>query len=264
MNYYENPRLAKIYIERDRDMIEGRRSMPEITYEPRGDSLHLSDVGDLCLLQPFFRRTMSYVPPLDTESLVVFTRGRVFERAIAIEGKPICVDGIWMTIDDAEPPDPFKIVEIKSTEWGMHFFDPVEKTPQWIERGMGYCYGHGVTEMGLVVFFLSGNKPDFQPRRGESYPPKGTPIIKGGVRAWTLEFTQEELDANWLEMLRRKDLLISAIESGTPIDDNEILARLPVRVWKNGKKNYWLCNGCRFRGMCHITAWKEFGVPAVA
>jgi len=252
MNYYENPKLASVYLERVRDMMEGRRSMPPVAYNERGSEFHLSDF-DLCPLPSFFKRAMTLQPKFEDESILVFLRGRIVERAMAKETDPICVDGIWMTVDDAEPPEPFKVVEIKSTEWGMHFFDPPKNSPQWMERGMGYCHGYGVTEMGLVVFFLSGNKSDFQSWQKDRRPPKGTPKIGAAITAWTFEFTPEEVAANWKEILRRRDVLQTALDSGEPMSDKEVLERRPE----------WQCKKCQYRGMCHIIERKEFGVPAV-
>jgi len=167
---------------------------------------------------------------------LVFLRGRVVERAMATEAKPICLDDIWMTIEDGNPPFGLKVVEIKSTEWGMHNFEPL---PHWIDRGMSYCYGTKTTEMGLVVFFLSGNKPDFNEWRAEKRPPKDTPRIKAGIRAWRLQFEEGELEAHWEDVLKRKRWC-EGILVGGEVD----------RAYIDLHRPPWQCGGCQWAELC--------------
>src|SRR4030042_1532415 len=151
MKYYEAHKLAKAYSERAIDMMEGRRGMPPVHYYPLGKEFHAHEF-DLCIAQSIYRRIMTR-RPMTIEEAIAFLRGRVIERALAEEADPIEVDGITMRIEDKEPREGLVVSEIKSTLWGMHFFDPVKNCPWGIRRGKVYCYGANVLEMGITVVF---------------------------------------------------------------------------------------------------------------
>ena len=245
MNYYENPRVAVAYLDRIAEMMEGRKEMPAVVYPPRGDEYHLSDFQG-CILKPYWKRTIPLSPEKDRESYLYFLCGRIIERAIATEHPSGELDGIHFTVDDTAPDG--IPAEIKSTRWGSEFFDPPTRQPHWIERIKGYCKGRNTLTYHLVVLFLHGNVGDFFPwaikKNGGRKPTEWKNV---DLRAWTFEFEQGEIDDFWQEILRRKDILAKAVESGTPIDDAEVLAR----------REDWECKYCEYRGRCHLAGVKE-------
>lgn len=242
MKYYENTKVAQDYLARIEDMLEGRREMPPVYYPPRGDNYHLSDFQG-CPLPGFFRRAMNLKPPLSKKSLLYFLTGRIIERAIANEFPSGEVEGISFTVDDCAPDG--IPAELKSTRWGSGFFDPVKDQPAWIERIKGYCYCRKSLIYHLVVVFLHGNVGDFFPwtikKNGGRKPDSWENV---DLKAWTFEFEQKEIDDNWAEVLRRRDVLDESVKSGSPMSDDEVLSRRPV----------WECKECSYRGVCHVVA----------
>ena len=158
----ESPRLAEIYTQRIIDLVEGRREMRAIQYDPEGrkEHIHASDLDGLCPLPAYYSRVIENPPPLDPEAGMKFLRGRVIERAIAHECPTVELDGIYCTIDDIYP-EGIGLVEIKSTAQSSEGFDVVRDAPQWLTRMKTYCYVYGVNQIGLVVFFLIGNMPSY-------------------------------------------------------------------------------------------------------
>jgi len=236
MNYYSCPILAKVYLDRLRQMVDGERVMHSIQYSERGPEYHLSEF-QMCPLPSYYRRVMPIVPPVDDASILRFFRGRIIERAIAKETESICVDEIWATADDLHPE--YGLVEIKSTAKGSEFFDPVHENPEWLERMKGYCHVHKKTEIGLIVFFLIGNSSDFLPWAIKKNGKKPEKYLGVDFKGWRFEFTAEEIEDNWKEMIRRKELLKQALIDGN-WDNEEIERRRPS----------WQCKVCQYKVDC--------------
>jgi hypothetical protein len=255
MNYYEAPKIADAYLGRIVDMMEGRRDMPRVSYPPLGKELHAHDLDGLCILQAIYKRTWINPPKPSPQSCILFMRGRVFERAMAEESAPMEVDGITMRLDDNDPPCGLVVSEIKTTEWGMHFFDPVKNCPWWINRAKVYCYGAKDSMAAITTVFLSGNKDDFKSWKKDERPPAGTERIKAGIRSWILEFEQEELDKHWEWVMGQKRLVEDAMNQG-------ILP--PIEMLKEPPK--WLCRDCDFAKGCeyrgNFKAEKQLGATA--
>jgi len=241
MKYYHAPKVAEDYISRIADMMDGKREMPPVTYPPRGQEYHLSDLQG-CPLQPYWKRTINFQPPKDRNAYLYFVCGRIIERAIALECPSGELDGIHFTVDDTAPDGIPS--EIKSTRWGSEFFDPPKDQPHWIERINGYCKGRNVLKYHLVVLFLHGNVGDFFPwtikKNGGKKPNEWRNV---DLKAWTFEFEHEEIDEFWKEILRRRDVLDEAVKAGEPINDEEVLSR----------RKDWECKYCDYRGLCHLS-----------
>jgi hypothetical protein len=225
----ERPDIAAAYVQRIKDLVQGKRTMPAVDYPERDNTgpLHLSDL-DLCLNQTYFRRTtpLDQHPPMSDKSALFFLRGRVIERAIAQETKSALYDGILCTADDIHPE--YGLGEVKSTTKDSVRFDPLKSgfnVPHWITRSMGYCKALGYESINLVVLFLTGNWC----KRGS-----GVPV---DLKAWKIDFTTEELDANWAEIKRREALLMDHIETG------------PMTNEQAGTPD-WMCKSCDWAVRC--------------
>ena len=233
----KKPEIAKAYIARIQDLMMGRRVMGSIEYKARGDGIHLSDLN-LCPLPAYFYRT-SPVADIPPDAAMRFLRGRVVERAIGQEATPVVRDRITCTVDDDHPE--YGIAEIKSTAEGNTFFRPEKEHPDWVERMKGYCHAWGREKINLIVFFMVGNMQDYMfwaVKKNGGRPEKYCGI---DMVAWELQFTEQEIADNWVEMLRRRDILEAAVAADVPIPMEEVNARRPE----------WMCKGCTYNKICH-------------
>jgi len=249
----ESPKLAEIYTQRIIDLVEGRREMQAIQYDPEGRKkhIHASDLDGLCPLPSYYSRVIPNPPPLDPQAAMKFLRGRVIERAIAQECPPIERDGIWCTVDDIYP-EWIGLVEIKSTAQSCENFDFVRDCPQWVTRMKTYCYAYGEKKIGLVVFFLVGNMPSYSLWNLKDKSLRREKYTSVNLRAWEVRFKPHELKENWIEMLARKEKLEEAIKKGKPFPPEYVRRFLPVNKEKSGEKAYWQCRGCRFKEVCYF------------
>ncbi len=226
MKYIESLEVAMIYLNRIRDLMMGKTSMKEVSYPPRPiGEVHASHLDGLCPLQAYYEWTLPDVPPHDGNTLMNFCTGRMFEHQLATELPPIVKDGIQLTLDDDLGED--GICELKFTKGYLKSFQ-MSKYPWWICRCKQYCKVREVDWMNLAVGFLND-------------------VV---LKAWRLEFTQEEIDSNWDTCLNRRDLLLESVR----IKDPTILTwykdalkrkQCSWGVWKGGK-------GCRMKPVCHI------------
>ena len=231
MNIYENPHVEAAYIKRVAEYLGG----------PRDDTkIHLSDLQG-CPLPAFYRLTtpVELQPGDDRSSILRFFRGRAVERAIATEMEPKEKDRIICTADDMHPDH--GLGEIKSTMEGCEFWKPEREHPEWVERMKGYAHINDETKVNLIVYFMGGNVMNYTP-----WSIKQNGRVQGKYRGvefkvWTLEFTPEELEANWAVMLERRDVLELAITHGVP----------PEPDYVTGLLKPWHCKLCRWRDTCY-------------
>jgi len=247
MRYFENPQVRDIYLRRVVDMMSGARGMDAVSYADRDNSvIHLSDLQG-CMLVPYYRLSTPKEkwPCIDPQSALRFLRGRVIERAIAKELPPKISDGISCTVDDWL--EDWGIVEIKSTMEGSEFWNPVKEHPEWVTRMKGYCYVHAERESHLVVYFLAGNMPNYTPW---SIKEHGRVISKkeGGAgykgvdfKAWTFQFTDDEIKENWARMLEAKDTIELAVSHGVPPDIETVEPTVQS----------WHCKMCGWQDTCY-------------
>lgn len=216
MNATPNPELRTHYIETLRGHLAERILDPTV--------VHASEC-ELCPMKPFYNRTLDEIPPLSDQSILFFTRGRLFERFISQERPPLELDGICGTVDGTTPDG--ELIEIKSTLQDMDKFNPASSQPHWIQRSKAYATIYGVNVINLVVFFLVGNM----------WTHKTEPT---GLKSWRLEFTPEELADNWDYILLQRDKLLRAIGAG----------ELPDEAWVKGRRMGFECKSCQFSVMC--------------
>jgi hypothetical protein len=162
--------------------------------------IHLSDCQlGLCLAKPLIRRQLKERPPISDLSALRFLTGRVVERALAVELKPITYDGIIATVDDLHPD--YGYGEIKSTDSSLSKFSPETMYRHWFSRISAYCRVLDITSFNLIVVFMRGDY-------------KG---IRKGIKAWTLEFTPEEIEQNWMAIKERQARLLVALKDKTDL-----------------------------------------------
>lgn len=149
------------------------------------------------------------------------------EDAVGME-----VDGIHMTPDFQQcsfSGYPIALAEMKSTRKSQKNFRPAE-TPHYLIQMMGYCKGLGLTKCELIMYFIHG---DYTQR-----PPMPT------LDVWTCEFTQQEIDANWEDIKRKRDVLDAAIKQVVPPDPHLMLGD-------------WECGYCECSDFCPVKKQKR-------
>ena len=128
------------------------------------------------------------------------------------------IDGVIMTPDIV---DRFGcgLVEMKTANGYAEKFYPPEIDSHQIRQLMGYCKALDLLEGTLfAVFFIK-------------YPP----YLK--TRAWRYQFTKYEIEDNWAEILRRKEIIEKALEDRA----------LPTEVIKSFDKE---CGYCEVSVIC--------------
>ncbi len=186
----------------------------------RGQDIHASDL-DLCPLKVFYRRTLADAPPLPEKSILFFMSGLAIEQWL-ISGKqePVSKDGIICSIDDITK---YGVSEIKTTRSGLNKFDPLKSYPWWIFRMKTYCHTLEIDAINLVVIFLVGDR--------------GATQIE--MKAWEIQFTNQELIEHWFEVQRRARILRTAMTTGEPIPEDQ--------VWLQT----WECKNCEMTPICY-------------
>jgi hypothetical protein len=121
---------------------------------------------------------------------VGFTFERVLETAFAsrrldiFRPGEITLDGIAMSPDGIDP-DGWILEEFKSTWMTSHDVPEGAKCWHWKIQMMAYCHALGTTRARLRALFINGN--------GDKNPE---------YKVWDLEFTEQELEANWTMIVR--------------------------------------------------------------
>jgi hypothetical protein len=122
------------------------------------------------------------------------TMAEVFpsERILLHPGEIVC-DGIAMS------PDGIDVVDGLLEEWKFTFKSATKRPdngdfPTWICQIKSYCRALEFTKCRLRVMHI----------RGSYYKPLEDGKVADGpiVRTWLLEFSQEELDQNWSNILQ--------------------------------------------------------------
>lgn len=195
--------------------------------QPR-EGLHLSTLV-YCLTKGFFD-AKTEAKPTD-EEVLLFALGYGLQDVLTPPG----AETITYTLDGItyRPDFEFKLTgtdlaELKTTRKSSKY-DDIPDT--WIEYIMGGCYIRKQTKYNLVILHMMGN-----------YAPPFPQVV-----AYTLEFSQEELDANWKIILDRQDRYQWAFEENVPPQ--------PYQYCKIDKKGvYWECKNCRHRAICEVIA----------
>ena len=225
MKTEERPDIRAHYLGILQDIIEGRRSIPELrlTRHLEPNVAHISEL-ELCPMKPYYARTLPEQPPLSEQAVLQFTRGRLFERMIAAELPVKEKDGISGTVDGELNGG---LIEVKSTATDMGNFTPAKAFSWWLQRSKGYAVLHDTDSLSLVVWFLVG----------DIWTAKTT---KTDLRAWTLTFTKDELDANWAHLIGERAKMFACINDGA----------LPDEAWVKSRRKGFECGGCRYSCLC--------------
>jgi len=242
MRIFENPELADEYKERIRAVVTGEC---ELTRRPQGERdysiWHLTEGTTICPEQDrLVRATPTPHPPHDFRTGLKFFMGRAFEDSITTPCR-IQENGISGEIDDFELDTYLR--ELKCTHESMVNFEP---KPWWIEQIKGYCHLAQFYTPDLIVMFWAGNLM--------SYTPWGRAELKGAdlrynpidIKAWSMEFTENEIEDNWKFIQKRIGDLDNHIKLKQHMSKELIEERKPV----------WMCKRCRWTEYCWY--WKKY------
>lgn len=189
MEITKNPELRKQVFDNIRAVVTKERP-----------GIHLSDTN-FCSRKAFWRKKGLAPPPTDKQCLLYAT-GHAFQAWLfpfEME-ESLLVDGINCT------PDIPSGIEVKSTRQSMRKFD-FSDMGHWQRQILGYCKALNKLEYDLVVMFVMG---DYAP----PFP---------DMDCWHISASQEEVEANWEEVLMRASRLREALETDTlPEPDNEL------------------------------------------
>ena len=168
------------------------------------EGLHLSDL-ELCLKKSFYRKL--HPQPISSEQAIMYAIGLSVQEYLYPKGETtLVVDGINCS------PDYYGGVEVKTTRASMKSFDPCK--PHWLLRMKGYCKALNRTDYTLAVIF----------------------VIPAKIRSWWFQFTPEEIEENWQEVLQRGNILLEAFATNqSPTPDFHAL---------------WECRFCELSGFC--------------
>jgi len=179
---------------------------------------HTSELS-LCPMKPHYARTLDEQPPLSRGSTLQCMRGRGLEFCIGGALPVLTNDGICGTIDPAWT----NILELKSTQSDMGRFNPNKPFEHWLISCKGYCYLADTNVIDLAPWFLNGDM--YTTRKS-----------KTDLLAWHLEFTDEEIAANWDYLKGERAKMFACIDAGT----------LPDEAWVKSRRKHFECPGCRY------------------
>lgn len=174
------------------------------------------------------------------EEILIFSLGWASQRWLTGSFEPdteLEVDGIKVTPDffSGDAPWELKASYQSSTK-------PIEESPHQLRQIMAQCYVTGTTTAKLTHLELMGDW-------GWVYPKGSTPEEKKAnklaskrptLSAWTLEFTQEELDKLWAWMKERKEIYEGILETSV----------LVPKAIALGSGMTWECNYCGYKEDC--------------
>ena len=267
MNVYRNPDLELSYIDRIKQYLLGEIELPASKLNTRPSGIHQSNLNDhSCILKGYYSSVASNQVEIANDSALRFLYGRAIERVIAFSGEldPILKDDIWVTPDDLHPV--YGLTEIKSTTMSS-YTDINRKNRNWVCQLRNECVAYGVNKVNLVAFFIAGSMAHWTYFGGHERP-EGATYEGVALKAWTYEFTDMELDDHWAVILGRRDILIEAIESKTPVDKEIVMLELPYN-WKEKRekkkvvkrwKDYWQCKKCDWSEHCTLFEELVIGV----
>lgn len=210
------------------------------------EGIHMSDLN-YCLNKSAFRRLY---PLEDTDhETLLYSIGWATQRWLTgqdTDEPEREVQGITVTLDCvADGENAMMPWELKATYQSNT--KAIEENVPWLRQIMAQCYVTGTTEAKLSRFCLMGNwKWVYRP----SKPEKIAELVKEfgenwadhpTLEAYSLQFTQAELDKMWQWFLERKQLFQQILSSGKPLP--RALA-LP-----SGQE--WECEYCKYLKECN-------------
>ena len=231
MIVHENPRISQWALGEMRKRMDRDRT---------GHPPHASELGRCLRASVLSRRTKQ---DYDTTSLLFFATGYAMQDwFLGEEDESVEYMGVLFSVDRM-PKD--HILEFKTTRKSYESlpkgpdgkgvrgadkvkFDPVANE-SWIQRTRWYCAVHGVRKAHILVFFL----------------------FQTVFSAWTLEFTEAELEEARLEIMERRDVFNKHLAGGT----------LPHVAYRLG--DGWECTRCPFYEEHCIQDLKKAGAVVV-
>jgi hypothetical protein len=191
--------------------------------------VHCSDLI-YCPQKQAFRRLYPESPSDD--DLLLFSLGWATQRWLTGELEdevPIEQDGIIVTMDCMDGDNPW---ELKCTFQSSE--RPIEENIGWIRQIMAQCHVAQTSQAYLSRLCVMGNwKSVFGKKEDKSLPENRKPTLG----AYLLEFTPQELEANWNWLIKRRELFLKVLESGMPLARRQVL-----------EQDEWQCARCTFNG----------------
>ncbi|MFH1742827.1 MAG: hypothetical protein ABIH23_27810, partial [bacterium] len=208
-----------------RAILEGSVTIPALTLEYSYDPqvMHCHE-AELCPARAYYRRTIVPPPPMSDRAVLTFMRGRLFERILADELPSVTKDGISGRVDGLWNEE---LIETKSTMMDMAKFNPITSQPHWLQRSKAYCTLHDKKKIMLVIWFLVG---DMWTKK----------TINVGLKCWDLNFTEQELEHNWVVMKTQKMMLMNYVR----------LRVFPDSAWIRSRLRSFECSDCLFNDLC--------------
>lgn len=155
--------------------------------------------------------------PNTDEEILKFSLGWSTQRWLTGEEddeQGIEVDGIIVTPDKYLDGEPW---ELKATYQSST--KPIEENVHWVRQVMAQCYVTKCLRAKLSRLEIMGNwkwvyKPKTPEKIAETVAQFGENWMEHPtLKAWSLEFTQAELDAFWSWMRQRRDAYLSILET---------------------------------------------------
>ena len=200
--YYRNTEMERKILNALRRKLESDRK-----------GWHVTDLT-CCPRKTYFRKK-GIKGETSNGRILALTAGRAHHELIEISPireVPVEKDGIKGTVDMVEE----RICEIYTTRRRSE--DP-RAFKMKLKQLMAYCYMLGRNEGDLIIFHLIGVTGSTEPK----------------LRVYTFTFTDEELEKNWKELKRRKEIIELALMNGKPPDE---------------KGEPWECRNCPYLKIC--------------
>lgn len=205
--------------------------------------VHCSDLI-YCLNKQALRRVMPL--PSTEHEVLTFSLGWASQRWLTGKLKDedtIEVDGIQVTPDCLWDCRPW---ELKATFTSSE--RDISENDSWLKQIMAQCYVTKTLEARLTRLELMGNWKSIFGKREEKGKPENQ---KPTLSAFKLEFSQDELDSNWLWLRARKSLFDALLKDTAPLLHKGLA--LP-------EKHEWECDYCPevYKDKCgSLTSWMK-------
>ena len=119
----------------------------------------------------------------------------------------------------------------------------IEENDSWLAQIKAQCYVTGVRTASLSRLEIMGNwKSIFGKKEEKGLPENQKPTL----HAFKLEFTQEELEDNWIWLVSRAELFKEMLDSRT--DDLTQILVPPALALPIGHE--WECKDCDYQEEC--------------
>ena len=213
---------------------------------------HSSDLI-FCLNKTALRKILNPEPA--AHEILLFSVGWATQRWLSggVEEKGIEVDGITVTPDvDVIDWDGVAIGiapweglpwELKTTFQSSN--KPISENAHWLRQLMAQCHVLGVTTAYLTRFELMGDWSWVYKRKGV------TPTEHPQLHAYRVEFTAEEIAANWQWMRTRKEAFERLLRTNVSVNPKDISKAVLLPPQHALAPNQsWECTYCLYADEC--------------